>query len=171
MQVTGFQIRELIRRFEMVSEASSKQWGESLFVFEGDEKTGPEEIMKSYKDAERKVAAIQTAQMRYNLQVKVKVLDEEMTLAEAVKMVGGAGRAEKMWKSHAINTGRESYSRIESSRPKDSEFAKRSVSVKECLKNANESAKFAGALRAAIAEGNSTKVDVASINLDPKLFE
>lgn len=94
-----------------------------------------------------------------------------MTLAEAVKMVGGAGRAEKMWKSHAINTGRESYSRIESSRPKDSEFAKRSVSVKECLKNANESAKFAGALRAAIAEGNSTKVDVASINLDPKLFE
>lgn len=169
--ITGFALREAIKRWEMVRETASKQWSNSLFIFESSEKVSPDDLMKSYKDAERAVAALQTAQARYNINVKVKVLAEEMTLAEAVKLVGGAGRMEKMWKSHAAETGTDRYSRVEMTRSKEQEYAKRSVSVKDCLKRATEAAKFAGAIRAAIAEGNSTKVDIASLNLDPKLLE
>jgi hypothetical protein len=170
--ITGFALREAIKRFEMLRETASKQWNDSLFIFDGDkDKTLPEELMKNYREAERAVAALQTCQARFNIQVKVKVLNEEMTLAEAVKLVGGAGRMEKMWKSHATNTGTDRYSRSEMARSKDSDYAKRSISVKDCLKRATEAAKFAGAVRAAIAEGNSTKVSLSSISLDPKLLE
>ena len=171
MQITGFTIREAIKRWEMVRETSSKQWNDSQFVFEKDEKTSPDDLMKAYRDAERAVASLQTAQARFNIQTKVKVLGEEMTLAEAVKLVGGAGRVEKMWKSYAANTGSDRYSRVELSRSKENEYAKRAVSVKDCLKRATEAAKFAGALRAAIAEGNSVKVEASTIGLDPKLLE
>lgn len=171
MQVSGFTIREAVKRWEMIREASQKQWGDSLFLFEKDDKMSLDDIMKAYKEAERAVASAQTAQSRFNLHVKVKVLGEEMTLAEAVKLVGGAGRAEKMWKVHATNNGQDRYSRTEITRSKESEFAKRSMSIKDCLKRATEAAKFAGALRAAIAEGNSTKVEASSIGLDPKLLD
>lgn len=170
--ITGFALREAIKRFEMMRETSSKQWSDSLFVFENDkDKVSPDDLMKTYQGAERAVAALQTCQARYNIQVKVRVLSEEMTLAEAVKLVGGAGRMEKMWKSHATNTGGDRYSRSETSRSKDNEYAKRSISIKDALKRATEAAKYAGAVRAAIAEGNSTKVTLSSISLDPKLLE
>jgi hypothetical protein len=171
MQVTGFTIREAIKRWEMIRDAASKQWNDSLFVFEKEDNISPDDIMKTYTNAERAVASLQTAQARFNIQTKVKVLVEEMTLAEAVKLLGGAGRAEKMWKSHATNTGRDRYSSRDNSRSKEAEYAKRSISTKDCLSRATAAAKFAGALRASIAEGNSAKIDTITISLDPKLLE
>lgn len=171
MQVTGYQLREAIKRWEMRKDTTAKQWDDALWTFEGEKKTTPTDLADQYSTADANIALLQTAQTRYNLLVAVKVQGKDLSLSEAVKRVGGAGRLEKMWRSFATNNGRDRYSRLDNERKKDSEYAKRTVTAAECLKKATVAAQYAGALRAAIAEGNSSKVDMAQIGLDLKLLE
>lgn len=105
----------------------------------------------------------------YNLQVRVTVQGTEITLAAAVKMLGGAGRVAKMWRE-AVADKEDRYGyRNERERNKDTEIAQKRVPYDEALKEANKADGFAGALRAAIATGNATLVDIEG--LDPALFE
>lgn len=164
MKVTGYELREGIRRHTTRREVASKQFMDSLWSFPGDTKLSTAQIATDFESADTAVAQLESAQQMYNSMVEVKALGTSMTLSEAVKRLGGAGRLEKMWRSAATDTGRDRYHTREASRKADDVFAQRTIAVTDCLSKAEQSAKFASALRAAVAEVNSKSVDVPGLN-------
>lgn len=161
MQVNGYKIQQTLRELQNQREVMAASFNEGLFQFEGDEDMHPEAAFGSFVLCEQKIAKLQVIQAQYNLHVKVKVLNEEMTLHEAVKRIGGAGRGEKMWRTAAKTNGRDKYSYREMERNKDAEHAKRAVPVGDCMNYARDAAKLASALREAVQVGNATQYEIS----------
>lgn len=169
MKITGYKLRETIRMWELRRKMSEENFDKSLHTFDGEDVEDPQTIMVNFKHADDAVANLQTAQAMYNLSVKVNVLGEEMTLCEAVKRVGGAGRVEKLWRTAAVNKVDNYSYRNDLVRNADEVRARRTITFQQAGELASKAAKFAGALRAAIAVANSTEVEVQGLN--PDLFE
>ena len=172
MKTTGYKLRHAIREAEHIKNIAAGQWDDSLHAFPGEDETkaAPQVLMAKYVECENRLAALQLAQTRYNLAVTVTVQGQPMTLCEAVKRVGGAGRAEKMWRaaSSAEKKDRYGYNR-DLTRNSTEIRAVRTISIEAALLEAKRAARYASALREAIEVGNSTEVEIE--NLDSSLFE
>ena len=167
MKVTGYRFQHTLRELAHSRDIASGQFDDSLKVFPGEVKVRPEDAMRAFLDAEAKIAKLQTAQSQYNLKVGVQVLDKRMTLSEAVKLVGGAGRAEKMWRAAAA-PAKDRYGFNKDMRSAGDVIAASTVSLVEAATHAKEAARWASALREAIQVGNATELD---LEVDPALFE
>ena len=164
-KVSGFQIREALKVLEMRKGAIVSQFKPSLYKFEDEDKESPVEIAEAVNKAEANIARMQTAQAEYNLAVKVEVQGTEITLLEAIKLVGGAGRMEKSWKDAATVRRRARYEREEEqTRSNDETYAKPTIDRAESLAKATEASKYASALRAAIATGNQKKIEIDGLD-------
>jgi uncharacterized membrane protein YqiK len=139
-----------------------------MHKFEDDEKETPGDLSAQYSVIEEQIAVLMTARAVYNLKVMVKANNVDMPLAKAIRLVGGAGRLEKLWraptKKKVDRWDREQ--RLE--RDKDHEFATQVISIEDCLKAARIEGKRASSLREAIAVGNGAGLEM---ELDPGLFE
>jgi hypothetical protein len=165
MKITGYQIREGIKYWTLLRDAAAKQFPDSLFAFQGELKPKPTEIIASFESAEQSLADLQTLQQWYNTQVPVRIDSQRMTLAAAVKRVGGATRIEKFWKGAIANVKKDRYGTVETlrsaaSRDKDSVYEERQVTQQDALKFAEKAARVAGAYRSAIAQGNTVTVNL-----------
>jgi len=171
MKTTGWQIREALKMWELRKGAAEKQFPESLHKFKGEEKDSPQSLIETYLSAELAVARLQVAQMKYNLAFTVMVGDESMSLAEAIKRVGSAGRVEKMWGAVKPTSTRSRYGMGDEPITRDptQERAEATLSVKESTKLAELASKRASAFRAAINTGNGREVEIT--DLDTGLFE
>lgn len=168
MKTTGYGLREAIKFHKLRSDEAASSFDSTLKVFEGDTKEAPQAVVERYLAAEAAVSRLQTAQAEYNLIVKVTVDGVQITLSEAIKRIGGLGRAEKMWRS-AASPKKDRYSTFEDTRDPTREHAKSTISATEAAALASKVAKTAGRFRAAIATANTVEVDI--IDLDPALFE
>jgi len=168
MKVTGYQLREALRRWRDRRDIHSRTFSDALWQFEGENQGNPVEIAQEYEKADRAIAALESAQQEFNQRVTVKLSDGTFKLSVAVKRVGGAGRLTKMWRSAATSTGRDKYSYRENRRNKDDEFATRRVDQPTCMQKADDAAVYASKLRAAIAVANGTEIDIESV--DPNLL-
>ena len=167
MKVTGYKLQHALRELSHARDIAAGQFDDSLKVFPGEVKPKPQAIMTAYLGAEAKIAKLQTGQALYNLKVQVDVLGKRMTLSEAVKLVGGAGRSEKMWRSVAAPV-KDRYSYDKDTRDATAIVSQKTVSTVEAATLMKEAARWASALREAIQMGNATEID---IELDPELFE
>lgn len=166
MKVNGFQIRETIGRWSLQQHTLANQFRENLYAFEGEEKPKPETIMMRFDEADRSVARLQEIQQQFNQITKVDVQGENITLAFAVKLVGGAGRRAKMWRDAGPGKpDRYSYRDETRERSKETDYAKRLISVDDCVTFSTEASKYASALRNAIARGNSSDIDCERIGV------
>lgn len=167
----GFELKEAQRALSLRISTLESEFNESQYAFPGDDdRRSPTEIAEELAEAETKLVRLQVAQKRYNLAVQVKLgkTGVTMPLSEAIAAVGGAGRVEKMWRLSASNTGRSRYQDQSQEKDPTKVYSKRQVTVKQALDEANKAARFAGNLRAAIAVGNATELD---LGLDASLFE
>jgi hypothetical protein len=167
MKVTGYQLREARTRWLDRAKIASQQFEDSLLAFVGEKKLSPEEIGNSFALAELNQSTVEQAQQLYNSRIFVQVGNDRMSLGLAVKLLGGAGRLAKMWKTAATFTGKDRYSRYDTMRSSDSEYAMRQIPVEKSVKFAEEASKRQSLLRAAIAQGNSTEVE---IDISPELL-
>lgn len=165
MKLTGYTIREAISQTEFDRDALKAEFDDALFIFRDEWKRDPDDIMVEYDLAECQIAKLQTVQMRYNLAVEVAVGDEAITLAEAVKQIGGAGRVAAIWKnalerqtSPATTLGL--YGRSNRMREKDTLVAQPTLSRDVYVEMSRDAARYAAMLRNAIAEGNATVVEM-----------
>lgn len=165
MQVTGYILQTRIRTLKTEVESYATQFSNGTAKFADEEKLGVKEAYQQFDRAERELARYQTAQTIFNLRVKVNVLGESMTLCEAIKRVGGAGRAEAMWKE-LVAPKRDRYSRDESVvRDKDKEYATKTYSLTEAQAQARSAASYASALRAAIQAANAKEIEIPDSEL------
>lgn len=176
MNITGYKIRATLKSLEMQLEGATRAFTDSLVKYPSETKPHPEEAMDAIMELDAKIARLQAAQAQYNCAVAVSVLGTTMSLSEAVKQVGGAGRCVALWKKASGATssnGRHHYeepvySGLERmARENDKEYAVRAITPAAATALAVKAERYASALRGAIAEGNAT---VAELDLDPSLF-
>lgn len=162
MKVNGFQIREALKRWEQRRKMADGQFRDSLHRFEGEQKRSPVEVIEAFRSADESYAKLQELQQWFNQQVKCNVGGEEQTLSYCVKIIGGAGRIEKLWRDAcAKKRDRYSYRDDDLTRSKDTEYATRAISVQEASEQAEKAGRFASQVRTALAVGNATNVDVS----------
>lgn len=167
--MNGFQLREAIRQWELTRDGAANFFEDSLRKFPDETKPTPDSVMADYTTAEAAIAALQAVQATYNLRVVVTALNLTMTLLEAVKRLGGAGRAAKLWRTAAgDDKKRRGYNTYgDDVRKADETRAVPTVSRETALERAKVADRFASALRAAIAKGNVQDMD---LELDPLLL-
>lgn len=169
MKVTGYTLREVIKRWRNKRDILAKQFPETIWAFEGDRKQAPSEIAKQFLDADRAVARLEAAQEQYNIQVKGP---NDEPLAVLIKQIGGWSRLESLWSKEATDkaSDRYTYGRGGSDRVRaaDAIVAKRQVGSDECRAAADSASKSAMQLRGEVAKLNTTEIDM---NLASALFD
>ena len=168
--ITGNQLRVAIQRWENRRDVAARQFKDTLFKFAEEKKDSPQQVAEKYEAADTAVAELQQLQQEINAKIFVTVgrPDErgrQMSLGLAVKLVGGAGRMDKLWREAAISTGRDRYDRQQMSRSKDEELATKTISTEDGLTRADAAAFWAGSLRTAIANGNAQEITVTEARL------
>lgn len=164
-EVTGYEIREALKYWGLRRDAAQQAFSGSLHKFEGEEKPSPASVVFDFARAEDKISQLQVLQMRYNLFVEVRAYGQSMTLAEAIKRVGTAGKVAKMWAT--AGTPKHSYYRDETVREANQVVAKAILSTDEILQHSTDAARRCESLRTAIAIGNGQAV---RLDFDPGLF-
>lgn len=175
MKVTGYMLREALKRWQLRRETAQSQFKGSLVKFPGEEKLSPGAVAALVLAAESAIGSLQAAQALYNTRVTVLVgeTSKPRPLVEAVKAIGGLSRVEKLWTDAA--TGKDSgvprYMRVSgvpTERDKDKIVAEPQVTPEQAQKQAEDISRRIGALRIAIATGNAVELD---LDLDPALLE
>lgn len=166
MKITGYMLRAALKRWELTRNAAVKKFPDVLHKFPDENKISPEVVAKSIEDAEAAIARLQAIQVLYNASVQVEVKDSAMSLAEAVKRVGGATRMEKMWKGAAgLETSAHGryhnpFGAVAQTRVMGHIVQERTLSEEDAAVQATKAANYLGALQEAIASGNGQKLDM-----------
>jgi hypothetical protein len=156
MELDGYKIRAALKRWDDARTLASQTFADSLYAFDGEEKRNPEEVAEQFQVADVFYASLQIIQAVYNQRMKVDFLSKKISLAVAVKMIGGAGRVEKMWKDAVTGRKRDIYDdREQRRRDADTEYAKKTISQARAMEKANEASKLANQLRNGIARANT----------------
>jgi hypothetical protein len=160
MKVSGYMLREAIKEQTLKSDTASSLFDDSLRAFPSEVKSKPQEVVDSFLEAEEAVAKLQTLQAEYNLKVFLTFEGATLTLTQAVKMVGGLARAEKMWRS-AANPKKDRYSFSDNAeRDPSKERSTPQVSQEDAALLSSRLARRAGRLRAAIATANAIEIEM-----------
>lgn len=168
MKVNGFQLREAIKRWTLQRDTIAAQWTESLWRFQDEDKPGPEKLMAQFETADVRLARLEEIQERYNLRQNFVLDGTEFTLAMGVKLIGGAGRREKMWRQAAGGANTPDRWGNRDARPErdpDKTYAVRSMPPAECLGMSLTAARWASQLRNAISLANTRDIDIEEIGL------
>ncbi len=163
MEVNGHQLRESIKLWGMKLNTVKPQFEDALHAFDDEEKEAPLDIDARIHECEMAIARLQTAQVYYNLHTKVQIDDNEVSLAFAVKAVGGMGRREGRWRQAAEPDRYDPYAYRRNQhleRNPDTEVARRTISHKESLAVASAAARTASKFRAGIAQANLQTLDI-----------
>lgn len=169
MNVTGYELKEALKLRTIELQAVQSLFDESLYKFENEDKLTPTEVVDKIVELESQIASLQTAQSYYNLQVQVDVPGRRELLEKVIKLVGGAGRVSKMWRTASKGRTRDRWDRSQTvTRRTDEVMAEPTVKKMDALDKAKDAEKFASALRSAIAIGNTSIVGIDWI--DESLF-
>jgi hypothetical protein len=170
MKVTGYKLREALRRWQLRRDAASGQFKDSLNAFPGENKPKPEDLAAAVLTAERAIAELQAGQAQYNMTVRVTVDGASLSLLQCIKQVGGIERAVAMW-SDAAKLKKDKYSFVRDDaglRGADKVAAQRTISYEDAAKHAAQHDRTRAAYVEAMAVGNASEI---SIDLSPALFE
>jgi hypothetical protein len=162
LKVTGYQIREALRRIESERKIAIEQSKDSLWHFKGEEGNTFEEVMNAYQQADYQISVLQVLQQYYNQTVLVDLRGSILPLALLVKMVGSWGRLEKMWRE-ACSNKRGSYYEPEKQRDPTMIYASRTVPVKTAMLKANEASSLLTHIRQEIAKANATTLEITAV--------
>ncbi len=168
--VTGSEIAEALVLQCARKDFLSARFKKSIFQFTDQIEQDPEETMQEFIAADAAVAGLQALQDAYNLEVNVSVGGEVMSLALAIKTIGGLGRQAKMWKeaSAAIPGESRFYSADISIVRKEGEtVAQRQIPVLRCQQHLESAMSLQSLFRIAIRQGNQV---VKTMDVDPAWF-
>lgn len=169
MKTNGYKLREALKLWALRKSAADADFADSLHKFPTEQKDLPTVVADRIAAADRNIATLQVAQMRYNLDVSVVVNGVLVTLADAIKLSGVADRNEKLWKGATVSPSRRRYDSPTLERDRTLERAEATISAKEILVQTTLASRATGQLRAALAAGNATEVVIEG--LDASLFE
>lgn len=167
---TGYMLRSAISRWVLRRDTAVSQFPDVFACFPGEEKPMPLEIAQRISKAEYAIAVLQTLQAKYNLSVTIHHAGSEMSLAQGIKMLGGIGRLEKLWRERVAKPKSNLYTLTRDDvRNKDEIRAVPRMTADMIVARAESMAKIKSDLAQAIAEANATRVTLE--HADAALFE
>ena len=171
MKVTGYAIREALRRWQLRRDTADSQFKGTLMRFKDEVKASPLDVIQKIADAEVAVAKLQVLQTVYNSRVTVSVegVGSNLTLLECIKRFGGLGRVEKHWRDAATEKPDRYGLTDRSVREEGQVYAERAISFEDASRQAIVTGLLLGKLREAVAVGNAREIEFES--LDATLFE
>jgi len=172
MKVTGYMLREEIRKTNLQISMLEAEFQESKSAFRDEKKRTLEEISASLMKAERKVCFLQEATQKYNLSVNAEVPKVgKLTLAQTIKLIGPISRLEKKWRDLAApNKGVNRYYEAGNVtvRDKEKEYANPTFTREQAGVQARETGVQLASLRSALGMMNAKEID---LDIHPSLFE
>jgi hypothetical protein len=162
MLITGNMILDALDFLKERVKALESQFTASLFRFEDEEdKRDPRAILQEFAELQARIARLMEIQAAYNLQVRVSVLGEEMSLQRVLHMVSSANRTKSLWTQAADQKSANPYAYMNPlARDKDNEYAKPVVPVSEARELADMASRTALAFKQAIRSGNAREVEM-----------
>lgn len=161
MKVSGIQLKEAIKMAGLELDIVRSQFNDSLHKFKDETKPHPANVASRIESLEEKLGLLQTAQRYFNLNVTGTFLGREITLENAVKIVGGKGRVAKMWRQAARGAEVDKWDRRQAlTRKADEEKAEPTITQDEALQKAKETERKASDLRALIAKANAQEIEI-----------
>ena len=170
MLITGNMILDALDFLKERVKALESQFTASLFRFEDEEdKRDPRAILQEFKELQARIAQLMEIQAAYNLQVRVSVLGEEMSLQRVLQVVSSANRVKSLWTQAAEQKSINPFNYMNPmARDKDNEYAKPVVPVSEARELADMASRTALAFKQAIRSGNAREVEM---DVTPEIFE
>jgi hypothetical protein len=160
MLYTGYALQLRIRTLKVEVDSYATQFENGKARFDDEDKPSSLEAFENFKRAEEELATAQTLQCMYNQRVHVTVQGVRMTLAKAIRLVGGAGRAESMWRNVVAPKKERYHARDDLVRTKDQTYAFPTYTREQAQVKAKQTAAYAAALRQAIQEANATQIEL-----------
>lgn len=153
IKVNGFKIQQIIKDLSHEREVIKTHFVPSLKKFGWETKSSPYEISDKLLKLESDISSWQALQDAFNINVKVAPLGTTMSLAEAIKAIGGLSRVQALWQT----ASKEEDYYVES-RNKDTEYQSLTISKEEAAGKAKEFTKIVAAFREAIQKGNAQEL-------------
>ena len=162
MKINGYKLQTAIKQAQEQREFAEKRFHGGIFAFPGEKKPNPGATAVEIVKLEAKIARLQAAQASYNLQVQIVTDAGSLSLHQAVKLVGGAARIEKLWKEALSQVSGETVDRYGGGRQRqaDAIIATPQVSIEEAEAAANAASTYTRMLREKIAAANATEIDL-----------
>lgn len=174
MKVNGYKLKEAIKRWENRKAPLLREFQSSFFRKPSQKGRSPEDISKDILNVEEAIASLQEAQAKYNLNTTVSYFlfgeEKRLSLLSAVKLIGGIGRVEGLWKAESskdedpYDNQKLHYGQTNT----QYEWPQRTMPLKDVIEKANQQNVYVTALRSGIAEANSKELD---IDIKPELFQ
>lgn len=162
MKVNGYKIQQDIREAQEERNLLTERFTPALTHFPEDKVTDVSNLVSQISDLETRITELQVAQANFNLNVRVALDGNQISLMSAVKRKGGLERVVNLWREASKETEIGHYRSF--SRDRDVVLAKRTISVEQADEFRREARKRLTTLQAAIQQGNSESVDVKSID-------
>jgi len=166
MLANGNQLKQAIKMKSMELNSVISTFEDTLYKFEDETKLTPYEVSTKIINLEYDISKLQSAQKYYNSNLTFDFNDENLTLQTAINYVGGLGRISKKWRTASQNKKQRSMFSTHSvtTRNKDEEIAKPTITKDEALYMFKQIEKKAANLRNLIAEYNTKMVEISFIN-------
>lgn len=160
MPVTGYGLKAQRQALELDLTTLFDELSNALYAFKTDVKRPMAAVSADIAAKQKELCKLETLQAQYNLAVKVDVEGETISLMEAVKRVGGAVKLEQAWRAVATPK-KDSYApEHQTERSFDREFAGRTVTTEDAKGHTVAAARYASAVKAAVALGNATEIEL-----------
>jgi len=160
IKTTGYALQSRIRKLKVDIDTYSTQFENGKSKFQDEDKVTSMEAFTLLQNAELQLAEVQTQQCMYNQAVFIDVQGQRMSLAKAIRLVGGAGRAEAMWRK-IVAPKKDRYSMGDAAvRKEGKQYASLTYTNQKAHEMAVKTANYAAALRQAIQEANAQEVEL-----------
>jgi conjugal transfer/entry exclusion protein len=155
MKINGYTLRTAIRNREMERDTAITNLPRLAMM---NKATEIKDTMAKIENLEKSIAKLQAFQTSYNLQVIVKAGSEQMSMAEAVKRIGGVERVSRQW--------RQVIEQIGSAHTALASDEGASSTAEDAMKAARAAANEASTLRGAINASNAVEIEIPELAED-----
>lgn len=148
MKINGYTLRTAIRNRETERDTYIAGLAAAL---QGSGSSSPEELLEKVEKCEKAIAKLQAFQTEYNLTVSFKVGEEEISMAEAVKRIGGIERVSQHWRN------------LMSMKQLTGVAVSTKFNAEDAMTKAKKIAAEASTLRGYMSMANNTEIDIPEL--------
>lgn len=169
LKVTGYKIREALRRWNLKRDVAYRSFKDCLKRFPDEVKPNPEDVMQEFKKIDHTIALLQVAQDSYNLAIKIDYCGNTVSLSLGVKLIGGAGRVDGMWRE-VVAPKEDKYGTRDDVRSAGDVRVVSNILREVAVKLSEASSQYAAQLRNAVAAANAKEVEIDVEGLEAEAF-
>ena len=168
--VNGYKIQHMLADLKQERDTLTALFDKETRAFPGDVAGDLMAVSGNLEKCEAEIVHIQGVQARYNTMVAIELDGKPVALSTAIKLAGGLGRVEGMWRKlvgEISSSHRSPYNEGLATRVKDREETQVfMVSLEAARKKLRESTKKTRECKEAVAGGNGQMIEIGD---DPVL--